>query len=726
MRLLKYSELIIGLAVTFLGLATSARSVAAEIPAGPEAFTNAKLGDELLKYEQREIDIYQKSTTDPPQVRGDAIKFIKGCQLRMLPEGRGPTKQELIELGESVLKSGSKDPLVVHYFARILSQRDGTTDRVKQLAASSADRLIASSYPIDQKLIACRNMFALQGPEGARNEDSPDWILKFANLLSAWVGDPAIPARHRMYVWYTAACDFAPMLPPAEQAEIVDLCNGQPQSDQWTLNMLAGWYHHTLAWQARGAGLANTVTRENAAQFKAEIELAAAHFTKAWELHKRWAAPAAAMVQVTMTRIVPGTPRQWFDRAVAAQLDYMAAYRSMAFSLRPRWGGSLDAMHTFGVECAATQRYDTSVPLVYRMVIDNIAEETQSDKIWRIPGAYQTAKEVYQATAADPSRADKTGRDRGESWVRSTFACLAIRLKEFQDARDQLDKLGDRIDRDVFEQNGYWLPLFPAWVYASTGPAKDSVVRLTELRSDRKNLSKQRESATKLFHEARQKDKQPKAAPYYEFWTKVFQIEADFEKGDWVRLPATRDGMNWSYWQGKWQTDRDGAMVGNPTDNKGPAIAVLYAPILPVPLELEVDVAPTEINEKSAIPSNPRFTGVFVGGMRRRGVPLKGRVLGIGRDGVSVGHMGSTHGVASSATLKEINHLHVRCWETYFDLQVNQQETRPDPGISTSNYDPTGPIGLITNHRAPVRFMNLRVRKLSSPSPAGVSAEAPN
>ena len=63
--------------------------------------------------------------------------------------------------------------------------------------------------------------------------------------------------------------------------------------------------------------------------------------------------------------------RLWFDRTVAAQLDYPSAWSNLRWGLRPRWYGDLEAMLAFGKTALNTRRFDTDVP---RILFDTIAD----------------------------------------------------------------------------------------------------------------------------------------------------------------------------------------------------------------------------------------------------------------------------------------------------------------------------------------------------------------
>jgi hypothetical protein len=84
---------------------------------------------------------------------------------------------------------------------------------------------------------------------------------------------------------------------------------------------------------------------------------------KSWNDNPHDPAAAAVMVEICMGEQEQiDTMRTWFDRCVAADMDYLLAYQHLLWGMRPRWGGNYDEMNAFARECAATGRYDTIVP----------------------------------------------------------------------------------------------------------------------------------------------------------------------------------------------------------------------------------------------------------------------------------------------------------------------------------------------------------------------------
>ena len=157
--------------------------------------------------------------------------------------------------------------------------------------------------------------------------------------------------------------------------------------------------------EKRGTGYADTVTEEGWKGFKENSTKAAEFFTKAWEIDPKLPYAAAAMIEVAMSGDDKLSSRDWFDRAVAAQMDYKLAYNHYLWSIRPRWGGSHKKMYQFGLECLATKRFDTAVPEKFIQVcLDIDSELGGKGEVWRKTGVFANIKKLMEGLENEPSR----------------------------------------------------------------------------------------------------------------------------------------------------------------------------------------------------------------------------------------------------------------------------------------------------------------------------------
>ena len=216
--------------------------------------------------------------------------------------------------------------------------------------------------------------------------------------------------------------------------------------------MVAARAYVAKAWHHRGGAWAYKVTPEAWRLFGENLKKAVEHYEEAMKLHPDYPEAAADMIVIAMTGEGNQTPQQWFEKAVAAQIDYMPAYDKLRCALWPRWTGSHEAMYAFGCRCADTRRYDTLVPFVLLQVVQDIDRELGfNGEVWRRKGVYSRVKEVLEGMADDPARTDGLGVHPSRSGVKSVHVALAERSGNYQDARRLLDELGDRFDRTLFD-----------------------------------------------------------------------------------------------------------------------------------------------------------------------------------------------------------------------------------------------------------------------------------
>ncbi len=117
-------------------------------------------------------------------------------------------------------------------------------------------------------------------------------------------------------------------------------------------------------------------------------------------------------------RVPDETLRTWFDRTVAAQFDYNPAYGEMLWYLRPRWGGSHEAMLAFGRACLETKRFDTVVPSTFIRAVDDVSSEVDD---WRT--TYQEASVAADVLACSRGMVDEPTR-RAEQPLRLSYLAI--------------------------------------------------------------------------------------------------------------------------------------------------------------------------------------------------------------------------------------------------------------------------------------------------------------
>jgi hypothetical protein len=290
--------------------------------------------------------------------------------------------------------------------------------------------------------------------------------------------------------------------------------------------------------------------------FADNLERARELLTRAWEERPDCPEAPTAMIRVTMGgHGGPGeTPRIWFDRAVAAEMDYAPAYDRLLWAMRPRWGGSHEAMHGFGVECLETKRFDTVVPLYFFLSVAAIADDRGGDHtVWETASTRRRLRsmfEGYEEGAGEEYRA-RCGSIR---------AALAWRLGGWKEARRLVDGLGDDLDPRPFTKH-FGTDFASAWaqIRAFTGEHGEKLLRAESLAREGKL-----DEALALYEEALgAPEPDPPAEPFIRRRAAVLGVEHEFSKGDWVPLRPEASFAGWAPESGEWVVEPGGALRGS-------------------------------------------------------------------------------------------------------------------------------------------------------------------
>ena len=222
--------------------------------------------------------------------------------------------------------------------------------------------------------------------------------LKIAFNTESFAGDDSVILRWRLSTGVTESL-FA-----RQGARIAAVFREATNLPEWIRAYGEGRGYVAEAWKLRGDGLSSTVTDAGALGFQTYLGKARASFTKSWKLNPRDPGAAGAMIYVaTGDHGGKANIRLWFDRAVAAQMDFYDAYHLFLWALRPRWHGSHEEMLLLGDEFLRTGRFDTCVPFHYFKVVADIAsEESDPSAIYGRPEIAANLKLVVDNYLANP------------------------------------------------------------------------------------------------------------------------------------------------------------------------------------------------------------------------------------------------------------------------------------------------------------------------------------
>lgn len=671
--------------------------------------------DEALKLWQRDIDAYRKHTKDPESLRPQAEEFLRVVQLGELPRVRGPGPAKTAAMGKKLIEQGCKDTLVKSYYAKIISKPQ-RYDKALSTLQRAVDALRKSDYPPECRRMA---MFAYCRV-GENLSNVPRWneLRKEAiKLAAARVGDATIgPEGQRVVLRELSSFFRCDAINWQDSEALNNACKKLPKADPWTLDMIAGRYYYALAWHHRSGGYASSVKPEGFRLFRENLKKAAEHYEKAWKLRPEFPEAASDMVAVATAGGSDLSPREWFDRAVAAQMDYLLAYDYLRWRLRPRWGGSHEEMYRFGCECADTERYKTNVPFFLLKELRNIdGEQGGNGEVWKRPGVYAKVKRVLEGMAREPSRAVGKRLHLAKPSVMSIHAAVAGLAGEYADARRLLDELGNRLDRKTFASWSGGLENALATTYAMSGKGSSDIVKARKLfgNGSQPLSNAVLQEARDSFKKALEADDDRQSKAYCQNWIDAVDDYMAFNSGKWVEKKFNTNKLNWVDVSGVWSVKNDRSVTGIACKPYSRVMLRLVA-VPPVPLEIEFEI------KLSTIHPGKMILGLFVP-QRNQGVILHKFYVNTGSRKIGVEIMGKTKEKATG--LYRTSRFRVQLADGRAVLYINDELCFDH---RDRNFRPSSNLNIGCNtHLYPVLKLivsNVRIRKWD---PAKEPAEEP-
>ena len=276
------------------------------------------------------------------------------------------------------------------------------------------------------------------------------------------------------------------------------------------------------------------------------IRQAIVHLAKAYELEPK--RPEAAGYMITVMLASGGgraAMRQWFDRAVQAEMDYLPAYDNYIVILFPVWGGDDGSRQAFGVECLQTRRFDTRVPGYYLDAIEALAKRDAVPRAtFRQPGCYENLMALldgYEHQADAP---------RGADYWESRKAVYAWACGRAPAAAEILAALGDRFDASGLQFFGTDPRRFleEVWTQSGThaGEYRSAVASLAA-----GDIGAARQTIGNVLTAVSAEDP---ARPYFQRLASRCDVAEAWNNGEWVSLMSP-DEIAWECSTGGWKFD---------------------------------------------------------------------------------------------------------------------------------------------------------------------------
>ncbi len=280
-----------------------------------------------------------------------------------------PSEAQLHALAAVAREKGCDDPLVFSIYARTLATLRWSP-AVVQTATDTLDKLRQRHYPP----VHVATLAAAILTRGGNQEDKTATAAILDSLEAAACATDYQGVDLR-FVLKSTQDDLAPV--PGGIHRLAIRLVARKDADPWLASILMGEVELVLGIRARNPDRFAAILHERPQDPRVHWQAAEKLFIKAWLLHRNYPEPAALMMPLIDLAAGPDKMVQfWFQRATAAQFDWIPAYDEMAAHLRKQ--GDENALYAFAVECLKSGRYDTEIPWRFLVYIDDIASRTQS------------------------------------------------------------------------------------------------------------------------------------------------------------------------------------------------------------------------------------------------------------------------------------------------------------------------------------------------------------
>ncbi len=328
------------------------------IPEGEAVKTDAAyLAEKAVPFYTRHlVDSFDPAAIAAKERIPDIVAVRNALALRYAAGNRAYCGPAMREKAQALVKGGCKDAGV----ALMQAERDSVAanDRLKSIDAALAE--LQKAEKPDAVLMAMLRMsaFVLKADDAREKAFCESLASAFACSDGFAQADPRIALR---------------LLKPVKRnkkhpAGIFTI----QMPDPWIQMILRGNDLGTEAFDARGRGLAYTVTDEGWKGFAEKNTTAYRLLEAAHSLHPQW--PDAAAELADLAHHAKGKPAlYWLNKTLAASFDVPEAVKRHAHFSTSRWCGSTEGIVALAKACMRTKRYDSLLPFAgMRIVFETI------------------------------------------------------------------------------------------------------------------------------------------------------------------------------------------------------------------------------------------------------------------------------------------------------------------------------------------------------------------
>lgn len=480
-----------------------------------------------------------------------ALELFEFSARTLTGDWDSPGFDEVLEKAEALVNAGCESPMEFGVYAAATNSvypRSGNAAAALDMASSMMTLDACPAHRVAMARLAYAKLIEHFG----HADDLAPYFVPGLEALVRSLEDVSGDAMAERYL--LAKCEVwldDDKLPAAHVDDLARLVNDSDSISTWLREMVLAECANRRAWDARGRGFAHTVDEDEWRAFRAHISVAHEHVHRAMKADPTRPEPASMMITFAMAGQTEESERFWFDEALRRQPDWVFAYTAYRFSLRPRWGGSTEAVLDFGMWCAETGKDKYVLEAFLWAVRDVCVDRDDWQDVWRDPEIYIPAKRVLERLLDDATHA------RRQREVQSRLAAIAWRAQDYETAWRHRTALGDEFDvSEMSFVNGTITDLDVECGPLASGAASAFwTAQLLEEDGDFERASE----AYRAAIDDLDADERTSIAPLIEHAAAKIEFQLAFDAGEWASMHGAQ---GWRAWRGTWRaTEGEGWCV---------------------------------------------------------------------------------------------------------------------------------------------------------------------
>ncbi len=421
------------------------------------------------------------------------------------------------------------------------------------------DRLPQSEYSQQTKVLLHLKYFQLYHPNLSGNVDSRLQGLNQA-LLNWFAADFYVPPHQHRYV-VDDAKEFIVWANEFEKNQLLEefyeKFNQLFELPPWIRHMVRGHYQQipidrSLIWDQKQGWM--VINNRPLREF---LQRAADFFRNAHSVNPMFPEAAGEMMKLATYRKEEKEIPDWYQKAIAAQPDYMPVHRLMLDSFRADRDGTVEQMLEYTRKTINESADDSILPFLLIATHQRILDAFPENDEQRI--AYvedpQHLRDLIQAidriTAQVPCKAVDNQIVPDSSWL-TLKTVWAVQLAEYDQADRSMWSLDETFDQRAIAQLGVentTFNVFRSGPYARVSEFESEATELVELFGETPaHRMLHSDQIINLTEQVLVENSHPLGSLFFRMAQQQVLLERAFQRGDMVKLPFDSD---LSMWRGK-------------------------------------------------------------------------------------------------------------------------------------------------------------------------------